>query len=106
MSAERGPASHAVRFGQIHGARSFVRITKPGPILQKSSLLARREIRKSRGTCRTFEGKDAVAINSGVTCKRFIQLLAAHALDWITPKAFHFSDDAHGFEFVVGLNAT
>src|SRR5882724_999789 len=89
--------AEAVRLGQIHGSRSFIRITKPGSILQKSSLLARREIRKSRRACRTFEGENAVAVNSGVTCKRFLQFLATHALDGIAPEAFYFSDDAHMF---------
>src|ERR1700756_1755584 len=70
-------------------------MTKQRPILQKSSLLSRREIRKSHRTCRTFESEDAVAVNSGVTRKRFAQLLATHALDRIPPEAFHFSDDAH-----------
>jgi hypothetical protein len=44
---------------------------------------------------RTPEGKEAIAVDSRITRKSFIQLFAAHAFDRITPKAFNLSNDAH-----------
>ncbi len=44
---------------------------------------------------RTSESKEAIAIDSRVTCKSLVQLFATHAFDGVTPKAVHLSDDAH-----------
>jgi hypothetical protein len=68
-------------------------------------LLPSCEIREAFVIRRTSEGKDAIAINTSVTGEDFIQLFAAHAFDGITPKSLHFSNDAHGFGFVVRLTA-
>ena len=100
--ARRGFAPLLSASTQIDRPRRFVGVTKARTILEKLSLLASCEIRKSLGTRRTSESEDAIAINSRITCKCFVQLFAAHAFDRITPKALDLSDDAHEYDFAVG----
>src|SRR5207245_713975 len=85
----------AFRLDQVNGTRRFVRMTKSRTILQKLSLLASCEIRKSVVIRRASEGKEAIAVDSRVTCKSFVQLFATHAFDGITPKTLNLSNDPH-----------
>src|SRR4030095_6486910 len=91
----------AFRLDQVNRPRRFVRMTEARTILQKPSLFARSQIRKSRGAGRTSEGEEAIAINSRVTCEGFIQFFASHAFDGITPKAINFSNEAHGLNLIL-----
>src|SRR5439155_3903269 len=85
----------ALRFHQVDRTRSFVGVTEARTILQKSPLLARCKIWESFGTRGTSKSEEAITIDSGETCKSFIQLFAAHAFNGIPPEALHFSDDTH-----------
>src|SRR5438034_8739077 len=84
--------AHTLRFGQVNGTRRFIGMAEARTVLQKFLLLAGCQIGESLWARRTSEGKKAIAINSGETCKSFIQFLTTHALDGVTPKAVHLPD--------------
>src|SRR5205807_7595244 len=86
---------HAFRLGQINRAGGFVWVTESRPISQHLALFPSGQEWKTFRTGRTLEGKKAIAVNSRVPREHLVQLLAAHAFDRITPKAFHSSDDTH-----------
>jgi hypothetical protein len=54
---------------------------------------------------RTFEGKDAIPIDSRKTGESFTQFFAAHAFDGVTPQAIHLSDYAHVEDFLLEIRA-
>src|SRR5436190_14760238 len=85
----------ALCLGQIDRAGGFVRKSEARTILQQLSLLASCQVWESLVIRRASEGKEAIAIDSRITRKSFIQLFAAHALNRVTPEAVNFSDDVH-----------
>jgi len=70
-------------------------MAKSRAIPQHVGLLPPRQIREAFGTCYTFEGKEAVAIDAGKSQEDGVYLLAAHALDWIAPQTRNFAYDTH-----------
>src|SRR5436190_11378980 len=80
---------------QVDRSRRFLRISEARAVTNHLTLIATGEKREAVRVRRTRESEEAIAINSRVTDEHFIQVFAAHAFDRITPKAFHFSNDAH-----------
>jgi hypothetical protein len=80
---------------QVDRSCRFLRISEARAVTNHLTLIATGEEREAVRVRRTCESEEAIAINSRVTDEHFIQLFAAHAFDRITPKAFHFSNDAH-----------
>src|SRR5207244_7673044 len=82
-------------FVRIDWSRGFFRIAKARTVTNQLALIPSGKKRKALWIGRTGESKKAVAVNSGVTGEQFVQFLAAHAFDRITPETFDCSDDGH-----------
>src|SRR5262249_55912598 len=85
----------ALGLSQVDRPCRLVEVPEARAVFQQLALLPGRQIGKALGARRTPEGEEAVAINSRESHKDLVQLLAAHALYRIAPKAVHRSEGAH-----------
>src|ERR1700732_2815688 len=81
---------------QIDRSRCFFRIAEARSIKNHLTLIACSEEGETFLRGRTLESKKAITIDSRITEKQLLQLVAAHAFHRITPEAFDGSDHAHG----------
>src|ERR1043166_960947 len=84
-----------LRFSQIARLGGFFRMTEARTILDHLAFIASGEKRESFPIGGTFKSKKTITINTCITDEELAQFLAAHAFDWITPKAFDCSNCAH-----------